>query len=65
MIEEIQHNMKKFIPYLLFSATTFHTFLSVSPVMAMGCNSHSEKVEFVCDEGDVECQEKVSTSSLN
>ena len=48
--------MKKFIPYLLFSATTLHTVLGVSPVMAMGYSSHSDKVEVVCDEKDFECQ---------
>ena len=57
--------MKKFIPYLLFSATTLHTFLGVSPVMAMGCSSHSDKVEVVCEEGDIECQEKTSISTTN
>ena len=65
MINEIHLIMKKFIPYLLFSATTLHTFLGVSPVMAMGCSSHSDKVEVVCDEGDIECQEKISISTIN
>ena len=57
--------MKKFIPYLLFSATTLHTFLGVSPVMAMGCSSHLDKVEVACEEGDTDCQEKISTSTIN
>lgn len=57
--------MKKFIPYLLFSATTLHTFLGVSPVMAMGCSSHSDKVEVVCEESDIDCQEKISISTIN
>ena len=57
--------MKKFIPYLLFSATTLHTFLGGSPVMAMGCSSHSDKVEVVCAEDDIKCQEKISISTIN
>ena len=62
---KVKLSMKKFIPYLLFSATTLHTFLGVSPVMAMGCSSHSDKVEVVCDEGDIKCQEKISISTIN
>ena len=57
--------MKKFIPYLLFSAATLHTFLGVSPVMAMGCSSHSDKAEVVCEEGDTDCEEKISASTIN
>ena len=57
--------MKKFIPYLLFSATTLHTVLGVSPVMAMGCGSHSDKAEVVCEAGDTDCEEKISASSIN
>ena len=57
--------MKKFIPYLLFSATTLHTVLGVSPVMAVGCGSHSEKSEVVCKEGDTDCQEKMSAITIN
>ena len=57
--------MKKFIPYLLFSATTLHTVLVVSPMMAMGCDSHSDKAELVCDEGVTDCQEKISASTIN
>ena len=56
--------MKRFIPYLLFSATTLHTVLGVSPVMAMGCSSHSDKAEVVCEEDDIECQEKISISTI-
>ena len=57
--------MKKFIPYLLFSATTLHTVLGIPPVIAMGCSSHSDKVEAACEEGDIECQEKISISTIN
>ena len=57
--------MKKFIPYLLFSATTLHTVLGVSPVIAMGCESHSDKADVVCEEGKTECQKKISTSTVN
>ena len=57
--------MKKFIPYLLFSATTLHTFLGASPVMSMGCGNHSDKAELECEVSDVQCQEKVSESSIN
>ena len=56
--------MKKIIPYLLFSATTLHTVLG-SPVMAMGCSSHSDKAEVVCEEGDTDCEEKISASTIN
>ena len=57
--------MKKIIPYLLFSATTLHTVLGVSPVMAMGCGSHSDKAEVVCEKDDTDCKEKISTSTMN
>ena len=57
--------MKKFIPYLLFSATTLHTVLGISPVMAMGCSSHSDKAEVVCEKGDTDCEEKISPSTTN
>ena len=57
--------MKKFIPYLLFSATTLHTFLGISPVMALGCGSHSDKVEVDCEQGDTDCQKKISASAIN
>ena len=58
-------NMKKFIPYLLFSATTLHTVLGVSPVMAMGCSSHYDKSEVVCEAGDTDCEENISASTIN
>tara|TARA_B100000214_G_C23953924_1_gene621792 strand:+ start:737 stop:910 length:174 start_codon:yes stop_codon:yes gene_type:complete len=57
--------MKKFIPYLLFSATTLHTVLGFSPIMAMGCSSHSDKTEIFCEDGDTECQAKTSASKTN
>ena len=57
--------MKKFIPYLLFSVTTLHTVFGLSPVMAMGCGSYSDKAEVVCDEGDTDCEEKMSASTTN
>ncbi|WP_269608792.1 hypothetical protein [Prochlorococcus marinus] len=57
--------MKKIIPYLLFSATTLHTVLGVSPVMAMGCSSHLDKAEVVCEEGDAVCEENISASTIN
>ena len=57
--------MKKFIPYLLFSATTLHTVLNVSPVMAMGCGAHSNKAEIVCEEGDADCEENSPVSIIN
>ena len=57
--------MKQFIPYLLFLGTTLHTVLGVSPVMALGCSSHSDKAEVVCEEENTECQEKISASTLN
>tara|TARA_Y100001968_G_C19336358_1_gene707091 strand:+ start:429 stop:602 length:174 start_codon:yes stop_codon:yes gene_type:complete len=57
--------MKKFVPYLLFSATTLHAVLGVSPVMAFGCGSHSDKTEVVCEEADIDCQQETSTSTTN
>ncbi len=57
--------MKKFIPYLLFSATTLHTVLGVSPVMAMSCGSHSDKAKVVCEAEDTDCKEKISASTMN
>ena len=57
--------MKKFIPYLLFSITTLHTVLGVSPVMAMSCSSHSDKAELVCEDGETDCEEKISASTIN
>ena len=57
--------MKKLIPYLLFSATTLYTVLGASPVIAMGCASHSDQSEVVCEEGDTKCQEKISVSKSN
>ena len=57
--------MRKFIPYLLFSATTLHTVLGNSPVMAMECYSHSEKINLICEESDVDCSEKLSTLNVN
>jgi len=57
--------MKKFVPYLLFSATTLHTILGISPVMAMGCDSHSNRSEVVCETGDVNCDEENSAKNIN
>ena len=57
--------MKKFIPYLLFTATTLHTILGISPVMAMGCSSHSDETSVVCKDGDNECKENVSANNIN
>tara|TARA_B100000214_G_scaffold354981_1_gene312336 strand:+ start:2069 stop:2242 length:174 start_codon:yes stop_codon:yes gene_type:complete len=56
--------MKKFLPYLLFSATTLHTVLGVPPVMAMGCSTHSDKSENACKEGDIDCKNK-NSSTIN
>tara|TARA_Y100001968_G_scaffold327904_1_gene373924 strand:- start:55 stop:297 length:243 start_codon:yes stop_codon:yes gene_type:complete len=57
--------MKKFIPYLLFSVTTLHTILGTSPVMAMGCNSHSDKAETICDGKDKECKKNISANTID
>tara|TARA_Y100001968_G_scaffold240229_1_gene223756 strand:+ start:1844 stop:2023 length:180 start_codon:yes stop_codon:yes gene_type:complete len=57
--------MKKLIPYLLLSATTLHTVLGISPVMALSCGSHSGKAEVVCEEGDTDCEESISSSKIN
>ena len=57
--------MRKIIPYILFSATTLHTVLGISPVMAMSCGSHSDKSEVVCEAGDTDCEEKISASTID
>jgi len=57
--------MKKLIPYLLFSATTFHTFLGALPVTAMGCNTKTDKSEVVCTDTDTNCKKKLSDSTTN
>ena len=57
--------MKKLIPYLLFTATTLHTFLGFSPVMALGCGSHSDKSEVICQKDDADCQKNISASKIN
>tara|TARA_Y100001968_G_scaffold274284_1_gene267399 strand:+ start:1166 stop:1339 length:174 start_codon:yes stop_codon:yes gene_type:complete len=57
--------MRKIIPYLLFSATTLHTLLGVSPVMAMGCGSHYDKAEIICEKGDTDCENKISAPTTN
>ena len=57
--------MKTFIPYLLFSATTLHTVLGMSPVMALGCVSHSDKAEVGCEERDTDCEKNISASIIN
>ena len=57
--------MKKLIPYLLLSATTLHTFLGISPVIAMGCDLHSDKTEVVCKEEDTDCEKETSAYKIN
>ncbi len=57
--------MKKLIPYLLFSATTFPTFLVALPVTAMGCRTETDKAEIVCTDSDTNCQKKVLDSTIN
>ena len=57
--------MKKFIPYLLFSAATLHTVIGISPVVALGCDSQTPTSEIVCKEGDIDCQKKVIESRIN
>ena len=53
--------MKKIIPYLLFTATTLHTVIGASPVIAMGCSSHSDKTVVVCEEGDSDCKKQIDS----
>ncbi len=57
--------MKQLISYIFFSATTLHIVLGISPVMAMGCTTHSDKAELVCEEGNTNCQNKTSASTIN
>ena len=57
--------MKKFVPYLLFSATTLHAILGISPVMAMGCGSHSNEAEIICEKSDSECKKNSLTERYN
>tara|TARA_Y100001968_G_C19009168_1_gene549701 strand:+ start:370 stop:540 length:171 start_codon:yes stop_codon:yes gene_type:complete len=56
--------MKKFIPYLLFSVTTLHAVLGISPVIAMGCGLHSDKSEIVCEEEDTDCQSEIADKAI-
>ena len=56
--------MKKFIPCLLFSATTLDIVLGVSPVMAMGCGTHPDKADIIYEEDEHDCQQKISASYL-
>ena len=65
MIRKTHKAMKKFIPYLLFSATTLHTFLGALPVTAMGCSSETDKVDVVCKDGDTSCKEQIYDSTIN
>ncbi len=57
--------MKKLISYLLFSMTTLHTILGLSPVMAMGCGVHLDKVEVDCSEEDIDCKKKIADTPNN
>ena len=57
--------MKKFVPYLLFSATTLHAIIGISPVMALGCGSHSNKTEIVCEANDKDCEKNLSVKKVN
>tara|TARA_Y100001968_G_C19134616_1_gene608431 strand:+ start:182 stop:355 length:174 start_codon:yes stop_codon:yes gene_type:complete len=57
--------MKQLIPYLLFSVTTVHAVLGVSPVIAMSCSSHDDKTENICEEGDNDCQSKYFNSKVD
>ncbi len=57
--------MKRLIPYLLFSAATLHTFIGISPVIAMGCKSHHEKIEVIFEKGGINCQEKILNTNVN
>ena len=57
--------MKKFTPYFLFSVTILHTVLGISPVIAMGCGSHSDKAEVICEAVDTDCEEEISASTIN
>ena len=57
--------MKKFATYLLFSATTLHAIIGISPVMAMGCGSYKDKIQATCEVDDAECKEKISSEVSN
>ena len=57
--------MKKFIPFLLFSATTFHTFLGALPVTAMSCGTEADNSEVVCKDGDENCEKDAFDSTIN
>tara|TARA_Y100001968_G_C19403954_1_gene742601 strand:- start:478 stop:651 length:174 start_codon:yes stop_codon:yes gene_type:complete len=50
--------MKKLLPFILFSSTTFFSAINSLPVTAMGCSLHNDKSEKVCKEGDKKCERK-------
>ena len=52
--------MKKLIPFLLFSSTALYSTINPLPVTAMGCNSHYDKSELICKEGDKNCEKRKS-----
>ena len=59
--------MKKLILYLLFPVTTLYTFFCDFTCNGNGmwCGTHSDKAEVVCEDGDIQCQEKISKSIIN
>ena len=51
--------MKNLLPLITFTCLTAFSVTSGLPVMAGGCNSHSNKAsEIKCDKDDKECQTK-------
>tara|TARA_B100000965_G_C19407373_1_gene676082 strand:+ start:488 stop:661 length:174 start_codon:yes stop_codon:yes gene_type:complete len=57
--------MKKLIPLLLLSFATLYSTIGTLPVVAMGCNSSTDKTEVVCDEGDNDCEKKLIKNRIN
>ena len=51
--------MKKLLPLITFTCLTAFSVTSGLPVMAGGCNDHTNKAsEIKCDKDDKECQTK-------
>ncbi len=57
--------MMKLIPLSLLLSTTLYSTIGTLPVGAMDCISSANKVEMVCEDGDVECEKKLIENRIN
>ena len=57
--------MKKLIPLLTLSTLTISSTIGKVPVIAMGCNSSTNKAEVVCVEGNIDCEKKQIEDRIN